>query len=72
MQRGDENLCRKSENKRTVGRLWYRYDDDIEVGLKDIASKVVDLIELTHDGVQWKSVLKKLKILEIFTEQRTC
>jgi len=50
-------LVRKPEGKRPPGRSRYRWEDNIEIGLKERKRKYADWIHFTQDGNQWQADL---------------
>jgi ribonucleotide reductase beta subunit family protein with ferritin-like domain len=50
-------LIRKPEEKRQLKRLKYRWKDNIEMDLKEIRWKSLDLIDLAEDRDQWQALV---------------
>jgi hypothetical protein len=47
----------KPEGRRTTGRPWGRYEDNVKTYLQEIECKHVDLIHLAQDSDAWRAVL---------------
>ena len=51
-------LAGKSEGKRPVGRLRYRWEDNIKMDLREVGFDPGDWIALAENRVQWQGSLK--------------
>jgi hypothetical protein len=53
-------LVGKPEGKRPLGRLRYRWVDNIEIDLREIGWDGMDWINLAQDGDQWSALMNKV------------
>jgi hypothetical protein len=55
----------KREGKRPLGRLNYRWEDNIRMDLREIGWEGVDWIHLAQDRDQWRAVVKTVMNLRV-------
>jgi hypothetical protein len=54
-------LVGKPEEKRSLGRLGRRWEDNIKMDLKEIGGGVGDWIELAQDRERWRALVGTVK-----------
>jgi hypothetical protein len=57
MRNANRVLVGKLKGKRSPGRSSYRWEDNIEIDLKERRWKYADWIYFTQNGNQWQAVL---------------
>ena len=50
-------LVGKTEGKRPLGRPRHRWEDNMEVGLQEVAYGVIDWIKLDQDRDRWRALV---------------
>ena len=50
----------KSEDKRTLGRLWRRWEYNIEMDIQEVGSRFMDSIELAQDRDRWRALVNEV------------
>jgi hypothetical protein len=50
-------LMRKPEGKRPLGRLWRRWEDNINMCIREVGCGGMDWIELAQDRDRWRAVV---------------
>jgi hypothetical protein len=53
------------EGKRPLGRLWRRWEENIEMDLREIGWEGVDWIHLAQDRDQWRAVVNTVMNLRV-------
>jgi hypothetical protein len=50
-------LVRKLEGKRTLGKLWYRWEDNIMMDLQEEGCGNMDWKDLAQDSDRWRALI---------------
>jgi hypothetical protein len=58
-------LVGKSEGRRPLGRLRRRWEDNIEMDLREIGFGDVDWIDLAQDRDRWRAVVNTVMSLRV-------
>jgi hypothetical protein len=48
---------RKPEGKRSLGRPWLRWEDNIKIDLQEVGREGMDLIDLAQDRYKWRALV---------------
>jgi hypothetical protein len=60
-----EVLVRKPERKRSLGRPWRRWEDNIKMDLKEVGRGSMDWIELAQDRGRWRALVNAAMNLRV-------
>jgi hypothetical protein len=58
-------LLGKPEGKRTLGRLRYRWEDNIKMDLQEVGCRGMDWIELAQDRDMWRALVNTVMNLRV-------
>ena len=58
-------LVRKPEGKRQVGRSRHRWEDNINMYLKEVGSGGMNWIELAQDRDRWRAIVNAVMNLRV-------
>jgi hypothetical protein len=59
-------LIGKPEGKRSLGRPWRRWDDNIKTDLREIGFECVDCTHLAQDSYRWRALVKRVMNLRVW------
>jgi len=55
----------KPEGKRLLGRIWHRWEDNINMDLQEVGYGVMNWIELAQDRDRWQALVNTVMNLQV-------